>query len=126
MSFWESKKIKKTRKPHTCEYCVRKIEIGESCRNEVGVWECEFNNYYLCNRCEKFIEKYDVDLSDGFDRGDFFEEAHHTKLAQCPNCGECNHSEHEWSEDTMKCRYECDECDTAWEADFSCKEVDGE
>ena len=118
MSFWNSKNIKKTRKVHICEYCGRKIEIGESCNNESGMYEGEFNNYYLC-RCLNFISKYSPDLSDGFSSGEFYEEIYNMQIAPCPKCGSDNHREYEWSEDSMKCQFECDDCDEKWEADFS-------
>lgn len=125
MSFWNSKKVKKTRKEHRCEFCSRKIPVGSSCSNESGMYEGDFHNYYLCNRCVEVIYKWDIDLSDGFSRGEFYEHAYERKIADCPACGE-RHGEDEWSEDTMVCFYECGTCDNTWTADYSLGTTDND
>jgi hypothetical protein len=64
MSFWNSKTIKKTRKQHKCEFCGRIILIGSSCSSESGTYEGNFQHYYLCNRCVKFIDVHSCELED--------------------------------------------------------------
>ena len=119
MSFWNSKQIKKSRKDHKCEFCGRKIPKGSSCKYEAGVYEGDFQSYYLCNRCVEAFSEWDIDLSDGFSCGEFYDYAYEHKLADCPECNSSNHRESEWSEDTMSCEYECDNCDHIWTADYS-------
>lgn len=119
MSFWNSRQINKTRKKHSCIFCQSIIPIGSSCRHETGTWEGEFFDYYLCNRCVKFIDEYKLDLSDGFSAGDFHEYIHKFDVLNCPNCGRDNHRDCKWDENYYKAEFECDNCDEKWTADFS-------
>ena len=119
MSFWNSRNINKTRKEHMCIFCLSKIPIGSSCSHQSGMWEGEFNDYRLCNRCLKFIDEYKLDLSDGFSAGDFHEYIHEFDVLNCPNCGRDNHRDCEWSENSYKAEIECDNCGRIWTADVS-------
>ena len=58
-------------------------------------------------------------MSDGFTSDDFYDTVYESQEASCPECGSQNHCDHEWSEDKMKCSFECDNCDCKWTADFS-------
>ena len=42
MTFHAETIIRKTRKPHRCEYCQSTIPAGSACRKEAGVWEGDF------------------------------------------------------------------------------------
>jgi hypothetical protein len=120
MSFWNSKIVKKTKKKHKCQYCGRIIQIGESCSNEVGTYEGDFNNYYVCNRCCNAIDELHIEF-DG-ELGDFYECIYdYTDLCRCPACGSRKNREREWSDDSMSCTFECDNCDEIWTKDFSFK-----
>jgi hypothetical protein len=90
------------------------------------MYEGDFNNYYLCNRCEEAIIEWDIDLSDGFSVGEFRDYAYGNKLADCPKCNSNNHREYEWSEDGMFCHYECDNCDNIWTADYTLGTTDND
>lgn len=120
MSFWNSRQVDKTRKKHVCIFCQSTIPIGSSCRHETGTWEGEFNDYYLCNRCVKFIDKCDIDLSDGFSEGDFLEHARYTAIGgSCPACGSHNWCDDDWNDNYYKAEIICDDCGEEWTADFS-------
>lgn len=117
MSFWNSKKIKKTRKIHRCEYCGAIVPIGSSCNNETGTYEGDFNNYYLCNRCVTFMDIY-RDKSE-MELGDFSDELMNTNLLDCPMCGSYNRREYDYKDNMQSISLECDNCDHKWEVDLS-------
>lgn len=117
MSFWESKKIKKTRKPHTCEYCGCLIPAGSSCRNEVGTYDGDFNSYYLCERCVLFMDLFRWKASG--ELGDIFDEIYNTDLMNCPQCKSWRNSDREWIDNRQKIKLECDQCDHKWVVDLS-------
>ena len=117
MSFWESKKIKKTRKPHRCEYCGAKIPIGSSCRNEVGIWDGDFNHYYRCLRCVLFMDMF-RDRQDE-ELGCLHDEVMDGNLTDCPKCESWNNRNYDWSDDMQSISLECDKCDHKWEVDLS-------
>jgi len=117
MSFWESKKVKKTRKLHRCEYCGAMIPIGSSCNNETGTYDGDFNNYYLCNRCLTFMDLY-RDKSDE-ELGEFTEELMNTDLLDCPGCKSSNHREYDFQDNMQNVKLECDDCNHKWTVDLS-------
>ena len=123
MSFWRNTKIKRTRKKHRCMFCSRVIKIGDPAEYNAGIWEGDFQSYYFCDRCRKFIEKYNTELSDGFSGGDFTEYISGFGLDCCPVCGSNNHREYTWAGDMMSCKYECDNCDHIWDADYSMEDT---
>ena len=53
---YECKNIKRTRKKHVCELCIRKIPEGFSARLHKGKTEDGFFNYYTCNTCTKLLD----------------------------------------------------------------------
>ena len=118
MSFWRSTMIKKTRKPHTCIFCSRIIPTGNEIEENCGVWGGEFQHYYFCTRCRKFIDEYDVCLEDGFSEGDFFDYALSHLDTVCQNC-KSYRLDHDWSEDTLICTMTCTECGHEFQIDFS-------
>lgn len=71
--FWSQRDVVKTRKPHTCIFCLEEIPKGSSCGYYAGMWENQFYSYYMCNRCLEFISSNSLDLSEGFEGGDYWE-----------------------------------------------------
>ena len=61
--FMREKAVKRTRKPHQCEFCLRQIDIGESAVNHFCVDGSDAHSYYLCDWCEnnimEFLSHYD-------------------------------------------------------------------
>jgi ribosomal protein L24E len=72
MEFCNVRNIMKTRKIHKCLFCSEEIPKGSSCTSYSGVWDGEFYNYRFCDRCESFIHKHNIDLSDGFEGGEYW------------------------------------------------------
>jgi len=122
MSFWESKKIKKTRKLHRCEYCGALIPIGSTCNNEVGTYEGDFYNYHLCERCVSFMDIY-RDKTES-ELGDFSDELANTDLLDCPVCNKCNHREYDFKDNKQSISLECDDCGHKWIVDLSLEAID--
>lgn len=60
MSFWNSIE-RKARKEHSCIYCGKTIEKGETYSRESGTFEGEFNDYCLCLRCVWLINSFETD-----------------------------------------------------------------
>lgn len=118
MSFWDSKKIKKTRKPHRCEYCGAEIPVGSSCDNEVGTFEGDFNNYYLCNRCLVFMDLY-RDASNGDELGGIDDEIFDCGILDCPKCGSYRHMNTEWADDMQSIDLTCSDCGEDYTVDIS-------
>ena len=52
----------KARKPHRCEWCGQAIAAGESCYNYRGMWQEEWQNWYMHPECEEVYSlNYDPD-----------------------------------------------------------------
>ena len=112
MDFWNSKIIKKSRKLHKCQMCRGLISIGDNCHNEVGVFNGDFNNYYLCNRCYDLIthdsdtwvyENEIVDIIVILMECDFLE---------CPNCHKHSLRDYNFTDNKhLKMSCICDECE---------------
>lgn len=56
--FFNTQKIKKTRKEHTCDCCKSIIQKGEEMIRYAGVYEGDFFTSKLCPQCDKIIEIY--------------------------------------------------------------------
>jgi len=122
MSFWESKKIKKTRKIHRCAYCGGIISVGSSCNNEVGTYEGDFDNYYLDKRCISFMDLF-TDKSET-ELGNLDDDLANSDLLDCPICGKSNHSEYEFKENKQSLSLECDDCGNRWVLDLSLEAIE--
>nr|MDD3417570.1 hypothetical protein [Lachnospiraceae bacterium] len=118
MSFWNSRKHK-ARKEHKCQYCGKKILIGETYNRETGIYESEFNDYCLCERCRWVLTNID---NESDELGDFYDAIFEFDLVSCPSCGSINLREYDMSDDMQTMECECDKCDTKWIADLS---IDG-
>jgi len=118
MSFWKNTEIKKTRKEHRCEFCNRVIPTGSTVDYCRGIWEGEFQSYYFCTRCSTYVDRNQIDLSDGFNPGDFMEHVLN-ESAPCPKCGKYEWREYNWDDEMMFLSLECDNCDHKWVEDYS-------
>lgn len=68
--FYSSKKIKKTRKNHTCFGCYKKICVGDEATVESGVFDGEFNCNYYCKDCSDYLDNYfENDASEFYESG---------------------------------------------------------
>lgn len=82
---YEHSDIKKTRKQHTCEVCLRKIPKGFSARLHTGKYDGEFFRYYTCNTCTQLVQKYPAVCID--DDEDFIDSQ---LLTDCMNEYDCH------------------------------------
>lgn len=64
---WSHKHVNKTRKPHRCSWCHRKIPAGSEMKSWASIWEGEFCHGYSCITCDKIMDY--VDGTDGFEGG---------------------------------------------------------
>jgi hypothetical protein len=49
--FGQGKTIK-ARSPHRCDWCGQRINVGEQCYNYRGMFEGEWQNWYMHPECE--------------------------------------------------------------------------
>ena len=73
--------IKKTRKPHRCEWCYQPIEVGAQAYHYTGVFDGEFQNWYMHPECED-VSRKDSDPGEGFMPG----EGERPKPKELPTC----------------------------------------
>lgn len=78
-AFCDTRAIKKTRKPHKCDFCGRIIPKGSiRILNWKGLWDGEFQNSYACNWCnghqDRLVDDWDNSMLDFWDclREDIF------------------------------------------------------
>lgn len=66
----------KTRKEHKCEFCGEIIQKGEEVHYTSGIYDHAFINYYMCKRCDDFIDTHDECFDsiqeNGFEYGDYW------------------------------------------------------
>ena len=118
MSFWNSRKYK-ARKQHTCIYCDKKIIVGEVYHRETGIFENEFNDYCLCERCRWFVDN--TKYEDGDELGNLYDTIANYDLVQCPSCGSIKHSKYVFDKERQIIDCACVDCHKEWVADISIK-----
>jgi hypothetical protein len=110
--------IKKSRKPHTCVYCGRKTEPGEPCFQNVGKWQGEFQDWYLCDTCHTIYTELDLDWSEGISYLDEdMTAAVYDTDTVCPKCRN-REFDIEISTKTPGIGFECDICGNIWTDDL--------
>jgi len=57
------------RKPHRCEWCFEQINAGEKCYHYKGMFEGDWQNWYMHPECERDCRISDP-YGDGFMPGD--------------------------------------------------------
>ena len=120
MSDFGNYKLVKTKKPHRCVTCNRIIPVGNKMYNYNGMYEGDWQNWYMCQPCET------LDVSDGNDYldGDDFSEwlREYFKQSECPKCHGVDeygyhdnyHSDWDWSEDLKTVEFTCEVCGNKW------------
>jgi hypothetical protein len=67
----DSRTIKKTRKPHRCDWCNEPIEVGSSCEYRVYIFD-GFGTDYMHPECNEAMNKSkDFPLDEGWLPGEF-------------------------------------------------------
>jgi len=60
----------RTRKPHRCEECGKRIELGSAAEYRRGVWEGDFYSYHLHPECsaaaQAFYDELCVPITDSW------------------------------------------------------------
>lgn len=67
-----SRKVVKTRKLHTCEYCGNKIPVGSSALRESGIDEEGPFSIYACESCQLLMGEFQKWVNANFYEGDIF------------------------------------------------------
>jgi len=62
---YEERKVKRTRKSHSCAWCPEKIEAGQPAVKRATIWEGEFCHDYLHPECLEAMKRSDIE--DGFE-----------------------------------------------------------
>ena len=120
MSFWNSR-YRKARKEHRCQYCGKKIQIGETYSRETGSYMGEFNDYCLCARCRAVWTDMATSWCD--ELGEFQEDLFENDLVVCPHCGSMNRHDYDFSEDMQSITCECLDCGKEYTADLSAEAI---
>lgn len=60
MSDFHSRKTIKTRKPHDCIYCNRRIGVGELAVYQTGKYEGNMYNHYMCLWCDNNVSNLET------------------------------------------------------------------
>ena len=103
----------KTRKPHRCETCCRVIPAGMKAYHTGGMWDGDWQNWYMCGFChDNNVSASGEEISDE----DFNNWLYEQDFAVCPHG--CNGKRYsntwEWSDDREDVVFECDQCGHKW------------
>lgn len=73
MSYSElNAKVVKCRRPHSCEWCAERINVGEMARYRTYVFDGDFGRGYMHPECVEASNKVDHnELMDGWTPGDY-------------------------------------------------------
>ena len=120
MSDFGEYRFVKTNKPHECITCERIIPKGKKAYNYNGMYEGDWQNWYMCEPCEQLNVCEDNEEICG-------EEFHmwliESKHAECPKCKGIDekgtrhgyHSAYKWDEKKETLHFECELCGHKWE-----------
>lgn len=100
-----------TRKPHICIVCNRLIPTGSKAYHESGIWEGDWQNWYMCKPCD--VNEVS-EPGEGIDDADFSEWVWNLKENICPICN-CKYTDWDWNKDETSIVFTCNECDATWE-----------
>jgi len=116
MSDFGDYKHVKTRKPHHCVYCGRTIPAGTNARNYHGLWQGDWQNWYTCGFCEKFVEPQYGEPGEGISGDEFSEwlrDSDHFRCKKCENSHYRHHNGHNWI-DLTHIEMACGDCGNEW------------
>lgn len=120
-AFCDSIVVKKTKKPHTCEFCGRVIPSGSlSIYHWKGLWDGEFQNSYACYWCnenkDRFVDYFDYEIIDFWDclREDvFYDEFRKYRECDCiDERGFAGNIEAKFEGDYLI--FKCEDCGKEW------------
>jgi len=117
-------KYVKTRKPHSCIYCGRKLPAGSRMRNYHGLWEGNWQNWYCCGFCEKNVEPEYAEPGEcisGDEFSSWFYDSDHVVCKKCSG-NRRYYSEWDWV-DLTHIKITCGDCYYEWIVEIP---IDGE
>lgn len=110
---FNSRRVRATRKPHACEYCLREIPAGSPALYEHGVYEGEAFGRYCCADCEPWLGDFwefcDGESCDiyqdfmGFARFRAIPHPAFTSPTVCPSCGPVRVDAIDWEDGAAEC-----------------------
>ena len=120
MSDFGEYKIVKTKKEHRCITCERKIPKGKKAHHYNGMWEGDWQNWYMCVPCEELNVCGDNEEICGEEFHMWLTESAH---AECPECKGIDktgvrhgyHSTYKWNSTKEIVYFECELCGRKWE-----------
>lgn len=122
MSDFVNFKLVKTRKTHKCLTCGRIIPKGKQAFNYKGLYEGDWQHWYMCIPCDENV----TDMIDEYISGEEFSEwLMQQPEYECLNCHgmdtESNRQYHwshhidwDWSDDYETVQFECELCGHKW------------
>ena len=122
--FIKENAVKRTRKPHQCEFCLRQIDIGESAVKYFCADGSDAHSYYLCGWCEENIREFLSHYDDyEFSRGDLHDYVNDALYDR--KCAKCKCEALDWQTDTKneKIKMECRGCWVTWEIKLDIDEI---
>ena len=69
-NFYSERKVKKTRKDHTCTGCLEKILKGSTASYIAGANDDGFQAYYLCAPCRDYLDRNPCEGGDFWTEGE--------------------------------------------------------
>ena len=108
-------KYVKTKKVHACIYCGRKIPAGNKMRNYHGLWEGDWQNWYACGFCEKYVEPEYTEHGEcisGDEFNDWFYDSDHMICKKCFG-NRRYYAEWDWI-DLTHIKITCGDCGHEW------------
>lgn len=84
MNTLRDKKVK-AKKEHICDFCGKKIAVGEEYRLSTHVCENEIYDWHSCDRCKKYVEYAFEELGNCLNEGLTAEEFYDFMREYYPN-----------------------------------------
>lgn len=120
MSFHKEILVHKSRKPHVCEFCCSKIDVGELYYKETGSTQHDFYDYCLCDRCRSAVFYFCSSEDD--DIGTFSDHLYANDFFQCSKCHSINTQVITFNEKCTKAHCLCKNCENKFTVNLG-KEV---
>lgn len=109
MSTFGNYKTVKTRKSHRCETCQRTIPIGTRAINFRGMYEDDWQNFYMCEVCWREEVYESGEPIEGYEFSEWMQDQ---MFALCPKC-KTRYDDWDWSENKEDLEFECS-CGEKW------------
>lgn len=112
-------KIVKTKKEHRCITCNRTIPKGKNANRYNGMYEGEWQNWYMCIPCDELNV---CEYGEWICGEEFIDWLNESEYVDCPKCKGLEgtrrwyyHSNYEWDDKEETLCFVCELCDHEWE-----------